>query len=90
LQGGAMGLPSIVTNVNGCNEIITEGFNGTIIPVKNKDAIVAAMLDFTANGKISEVKKLEIREHISSNYSQQLVWSAVKEEYDRLIEVEKN
>ena len=54
------------------------------------DAIVAAMLDFTANGKISEVKKLEIREHISSNYSQQLVWSAVKEEYDRLIEVEKN
>lgn len=90
LQGGAMGLPSIVTNVNGCNEIITEGFNGTIIPVKNKDAIVAAMLDFKANGKISEVKKLEIREHVSSNYSQQLVWSAVKEEYDRLIEVEKN
>jgi glycosyltransferase involved in cell wall biosynthesis len=90
LQGGAMGLPSIVTNVNGSNEIITEGFNGTIIPVKNKDAIVAAMLDFTANGKISEVKKLEIRAHVSSNYSQQLVWSAVKEEYDRLVEVEKN
>jgi glycosyltransferase involved in cell wall biosynthesis len=34
MQAGAMELPSIVTNINGCNEIIIEE-NGTIIPVKD-------------------------------------------------------
>lgn len=90
LQGGAMGLPSIVTDVNGCNEIITSGFNGTIIPVKNPDAIVAAFHDFMAAGKIQEAKKQDIREHICSKYSQQLVWNAINYEYNRLLNIEKN
>ena len=38
MQAGAMGLPSIVSDINGCNEIIIEGQNGTIIP--SKDASV--------------------------------------------------
>ncbi|MCB0470377.1 MAG: glycosyltransferase family 4 protein, partial [Flavobacteriaceae bacterium] len=37
MQAGAMGLYSIVTDINGCNEIIIEGENGTIIPVKNEE-----------------------------------------------------
>jgi glycosyltransferase involved in cell wall biosynthesis len=41
MQTGAMELPSIVTNINGCNEIIIEGQNGTIIPVKDSDAYLA-------------------------------------------------
>jgi glycosyltransferase involved in cell wall biosynthesis len=40
MQAGAMELPSIVTNINGCNEIISEGQNGTIIPVKDSDAFI--------------------------------------------------
>src|SRR5690606_16181045 len=35
MQAGAMGLPSIVTDINGCNEIITHGVNGLIITPKN-------------------------------------------------------
>ncbi|SEA45510.1 glycosyltransferase family 4 protein [Bizionia paragorgiae] len=35
LQAGAMGLPSIVSDINGCNEIIIEGENGVIIPSKD-------------------------------------------------------
>ncbi len=43
MQAGAMGLPSIVTDINGCNEIIIEGENGTIIPVKDSEAIHQGM-----------------------------------------------
>ncbi|WP_304806216.1 glycosyltransferase, partial [uncultured Muribaculum sp.] len=31
IEAGAMGLPSIVTDINGANEIIVEGKNGTIV-----------------------------------------------------------
>lgn len=43
LEAGAMGLPSIVTDINGSREIIEEGKNGTIIPIKSSEAIYAAM-----------------------------------------------
>ncbi|RRN76523.1 glycosyltransferase family 1 protein, partial [Pseudoxanthomonas sp. SGD-10] len=32
MQAGAMDLPAIVSDINGCNEIIEEGVNGLIIP----------------------------------------------------------
>lgn len=44
IEAGAMGLPQIVTDINGATEIIIEGKNGTIVPPKNADALQAAML----------------------------------------------
>ena len=43
LEAGAMGLPSIVTDINGSREIIIEDENGTIIPSKNVEALYKAM-----------------------------------------------
>lgn len=85
LQGGAMGLPSIVTDVNGSNEIIQEGKNGTIVPVKQVQALEQAMLAFLEKGKASAELKQEIREHIHSKYKQDLVWNAINKEYNRVL-----
>lgn len=87
LQAGAMGLPSIVTNINGCNEIIIEGQNGTIIPVKDEDAILKAMIKMMADIQYCSFLKKNARVMIISRYQQQLVWDAILEEYKRL---EKN
>ncbi|TVL53749.1 hypothetical protein AYI98_00980 [Shewanella algae] len=43
LQAGSMELPSIVTDVNGCNEIIRNGSNGWIIEARSVDELVNAM-----------------------------------------------
>lgn len=39
LQAGAMGLPSIVTDINGSSEIIRGGMNGVIIPPRDTEAL---------------------------------------------------
>lgn len=44
MQVEAMGLPSIVTNINACNEIIEEDINGKIIPGR---ALYEAMKELT-------------------------------------------
>lgn len=44
LQAGAMGLPCIVTNINGCNEIIESEYNGWLVPPKDECALSKAML----------------------------------------------
>jgi len=87
MQAGAMGLPSIVSDINGCNEIIIEGKNGTIIPVKNSDAISEAMQKMIDDKSYYEQLKTNARPMIESRYEQKVVWNAILEEYHRLTKV---
>lgn len=84
MQAGAMGLPSIVSDINGCNEIIVEGKNGTIIPVKNEDALYNAMLKFIEDKTFYNQLKQNARTMIANRYEQQVVWEAILEEYQSL------
>ncbi|AOW17235.1 glycosyltransferase family 1 protein [Polaribacter vadi] len=77
LQAGAMNLPSIVSNINGCNEIIEENINGYIIPVKNEVALYNAMGSLIKDDKM----KLNAREMITSRFEQKVVWEALLDEY---------
>ncbi|MDD7885835.1 glycosyltransferase family 4 protein [Flavivirga sp. 57AJ16] len=85
LQAGAMELPCIVSNINGCNEIIENNNNGIIIPVKDTQAIYNSMKymgsikkdDLIAMGKKS-------RKLIISRFEQKFVWQQILKEYNAL------
>ncbi len=86
MQAGAMGLPSIVSDINGCNEIILPGKNGIIIPPKNTEALQQAMQDLSSDTKLYTKLKSNSREMIVSRYSRKEVWDALLEEYRRLLD----
>ncbi|WP_322971389.1 glycosyltransferase family 4 protein [Faecalibacter sp. LW9] len=86
MQAGAMGLPSIVSDINGCNEIIVEGQNGSIIPVKNTKAILEAMQKMMDDEFYYTTLKSNARPMIQSRYEQSVVWKALLEEYKFLLE----
>ena len=46
IEAGAMELSSIVTDINGSREIVTDGQNGTIVPAQDPEALYKAMKDF--------------------------------------------
>lgn len=85
LEAGAMGLPSIVTDINGCNEIIIEGENGTIIPSKDCDALYAAMKRFYEH-RDDEVKQMaaHARPIIASRYEQSMIFAALMKTYEEV------
>lgn len=85
LQAGAMDLPQIVTNISGCNEIITEGENGLIIPSKDDGALYDAMVKLIENPKDAFNMKERAREMVISRYEQKVVWNAILEEYRLLL-----
>ncbi len=85
MQAGAMELPSIVSDINGCNEIIVEGENGIIIPVKNSDAVLQAMQCLIEDNDYYSKLKGNARPMIQSRYEQSVVWNALLEEYNSLI-----
>lgn len=84
MQAGAMELPCIVSDINGCNEIIEEGVNGIIIPAKSEAVLFKAMegmLNPTIRNKLS----VAARKIIIARYEQQYVWGELLKEYNSLI-----
>ncbi len=86
LEAGAMGLPSIVTDINGSREIILEGKNGVIIPSHNVDSLYDAMLFMMDN--VENRKKMAscARSMIASRYEQGYVRKCLYDFYDKILE----
>lgn len=86
MQAGAMGLPSIVSDINGCNEIIVEGENGLIIPSKNVEKLKEKMLTLARDKNLYVKLKENSRRMIENRYEQSVVWNALLEEYEGLLQ----
>jgi len=84
MQAGAMGLPSIVSNINGCNEIIKDGVNGIIIPPKEEEALYSSMKDIFINVDLREQLASNARKMIVERFDQQVYWNALLDEYKSL------
>lgn len=86
MQAGAMELPSIVTNINGSNEIIAEGENGMVIPIKDSEALFEAMKKMLIDIEYKNKFKANARKNIIMRYDQQFVWNSLLAEYKNLEE----
>ena len=84
MQAGAMNLPAIVSNINGCNEIIVEGINGVIIPVKDTSALITAMKLFVENKNYTARLSSNARDEICKYYERKEFWQILLKEYKSL------
>lgn len=85
MQAGAMGIPSIVSDINGCNEIIQEGINGHIVPAKDEISLYDSMLSIYNKKQEGFVFNAnEIRELIKKRYQRSTIWEALLNEYNSL------
>ena len=84
MQAGAMDLPCIATNINGCNEIIQDNINGFLIPPKNIDALVKAMQKIMDKKLIIKLSK-NCRLMVKEKYDQKFFWEKLLIEYNNLI-----
>ena len=85
MQAGSMGLPAIVSDINGCNEIIVNNKNGLIIPVKDQQAISNAMGLMLSDMSLYITLRANSRSRIVEFYEQKVVWDALLREYDAVL-----
>lgn len=85
LEAGAMGLPSIVTDINGSREIIKQGENGVIIPSKNADALFDAMKDMVKKKNARERMANNARRMIGDRFEQGFVRKCLYKFYDDIL-----
>ena len=85
MEAGAMGLPSIVTDINGSREIIVQDENGVIIPSHDTEALFLAMLKMVRD-KDARVKMAgNARQMIASRYEQGFVRKCLYDFYEDIL-----
>ena len=85
MQAGAMNLPCIVTDINGCNEIIEQGKNGLIIPAQDKVNLKKAIERLVYDRALRKNLQSNAREMIVTRYEQKLVWNLILQEYKEML-----
>lgn len=89
LEAGCMGVPSIASDIIGCNEVIIPGVNGELIPSHDSDALYQKMKDWVNNPDKIRLMAKTCRNTIVERYDQEKVWKAYLDEYLSYIQDEK-
>jgi glycosyltransferase involved in cell wall biosynthesis len=81
LEAGAMALPSIVTDINGCNEVVEDGANGIIVPPKDFVALKDAMMFFLESKKAATAMGQFARDRVIESFEQNHFWHQLADFY---------
>lgn len=86
IEAGAMGLPSIVTDINGSREIITDGVNGLVVPPGDAERLADAMRSLAdASPERLATLGANARKNIIDKYTQCYVRDYLKDYYQEII-----
>ena len=85
LEAGAMGLPSIVTDINGSREIIEDGYNGLIVSSKDENALYDAMLKMMEDDSLRENMASVARKRIEDRFEKTFVQRNLIEFYHQVM-----
>jgi glycosyltransferase involved in cell wall biosynthesis len=90
MQAAAMECPMILSDINGCNEIVENNVNGMLVPAKNPDSLADAMLFIRDNPDLRKSFADNSLAIIKKKYSNSAIWRLLESEYNELLGSPKN
>jgi glycosyltransferase involved in cell wall biosynthesis len=85
LEASSMQIPSIVSDINGCNEIIQDGTNGLIVTKKDSETLYAAMHKVLCNPNLRMELTGNTRKMVVSGYDRKMMLETIGKEYENLL-----
>ena len=85
LEAAACGKPLIATDVPGCREIVTQGVNGLLVPVRDSSALAAAIDSLLGDSSLRVAMGVAGREAVTRMFSVEQVTSQVVALYRELL-----
>ena len=85
IEAGACGLPLITTDVPGCREVVTNGVDGLLVPVKNASALAHAIARLQDEPGLREKLGLAARAKALAEFDERIVLSRTQEVYAELV-----
>ncbi len=69
LEAAAMGKPLIATDVPGCREVVEDGFNGHLVPLRDARALAQAITDLVENRERAMAMGMNGRTKVAAEFS---------------------
>lgn len=85
IEAGAMELCSIVTDINGSNEIIIDGMNGMIIPKDDYEALLSLMKKLCDDKDLVKGMASKARQSVAERFEQEFVRSKLMDYYKEIL-----
>lgn len=85
MEAGALGLPNIVTDINGAREIVINEENGLVVPSKDAKALHNAMERMLTDDALREKIKKNARPMIESRFEKSFVRKCLYDFYDEIM-----
>jgi len=86
LEAAACGLPIVTTDAPGCREIVRDGDNGFLVPVRDAQALAVALRRLIDNGALRAKMGRRAREIVLVEFSQERVIEETLAVYQELIQ----
>ncbi|WP_276373564.1 glycosyltransferase family 4 protein [Chryseolinea sp. H1M3-3] len=87
MQSSLLKVPCIVSDINGCNEIVQQNKTGVIVPSKDVGALVKAMKELV----VDDVKRQNFgqlaRDFVAANFKREIIWEELKKEYEATLKL---
>lgn len=84
MQAACMNVPSIVSNINGCNEIIQDGSNGLVVEPKSADDLYYAMKRLESDRGLLSDLAAKSRDSVVEKYDREKFQKIILTEYQSL------
>jgi glycosyltransferase involved in cell wall biosynthesis len=85
LEAGSAGLPVITTDMPGCRDVVRDGWNGLLTPVRDVRALASAILRLLAAPDERRTMGERSRTHIEENFSLERIAAAHARLYEDLL-----
>ncbi len=86
MEAGAMGLPIVATDIRGCREVVVDGRNGYLVPVRDPIAMAEAVSFLAGDPARRRTLAAEARVHAERHFDQQRVIEITLAVYERLLD----
>ena len=85
LEAGAFSIPSVVTDINGSREIVTDGINGIIVPPRQSAPLYLAMKSLVENTSTLKSMGDAARKNVEEKFDARDIRDALKSYYSEIL-----
>jgi glycosyltransferase involved in cell wall biosynthesis len=85
LEAAAMGLPVVATRIPGCVDAVQDGVTGTLVPVRDTDALASAIRRYLDDPALRRDHGAAGRERVLRDFRQEVICEAMYQAYLSLL-----
>jgi len=85
LEGAAMGLPIVTTDVSGCNDIVLDGKNGFLVPPEDSKSLAEGIIKLIVNPDLRNLFGEVSRELVANRFEFSIVMKQIADIYKKML-----